>query len=211
MFLDVILSLWFGCSLASSEQETRLRLCGFCKSSDVCGMIVWSFVRNTFLFFLLFTCSVKYPGGPVVIILLCPVSQLPSSTRQMSLWCFHCVCITGLSPEWALHFDHWSKGEFLPYYSSVLELLEFEHDLVVWIELVIVFNFTKVIKYLFSLALLTLLPLGFYFVSSPLWTLVGFVSYKNQNLNHAVGERNTMHDRNQRLERPLEYLNYFKY
>lgn len=37
----------------------------------------------------------------------------------------------------------------MPYYSSVLELLECEHDPVVWIELVIVFNFTKVIKYLF--------------------------------------------------------------
>lgn len=54
----------------------------------------------------------------------------------------------------------------MPYYSSVLELLASECDLVVWIELVSVFNFTKVIKYLFSLALLTLMPVGFYFVNS---------------------------------------------
>lgn len=71
-------------------------------------------------------------------------------------------CITGFPLNGLIILTAEAKHNSCIIISWVLEFLEFEHDLIVWIELVIVLNFSKFVKYLFSLALLILVPLGIF-------------------------------------------------
>lgn len=156
-----------------SEQETRLGLCDFCE--PVKCFKCWpndSLVvcEKCLFFFWTFTCSVKLLGGTVVIILLCPLSQLPPPVPQMPQvfpLSLHCWSFPWIGPSlWPLKQ---SKVLALLYLS--FRVTGIWADLVVWIELVTVFNFTKVIKYLWSLALLILMPSWLLFLWSVLFEL----------------------------------------
>lgn len=96
MFVYVIIVLWLRCSLgfhrASVLLATCLRPCSLCKSlSDVCWMVVWSFVKSIFVS-LLWTYSVKFPGSAVITILLCSASQLRCPLPNVPPASLVCLC-----------------------------------------------------------------------------------------------------------------------